>query len=349
MASKITSNSAWNNYQSVLKAKPGDFKFSGKKPKWSYDESTLNAYYDALLNRKDFTFDLNNNALYNQHRDIYTKQGKLAMMDTIGQASAMTGGYGNSYAVSSGQQAYQQNLDKLSEMVPDIYGLALQQYQLEGEQLYNKYALAAGERDVAYNQFLDSLNQYYTDYDTAYQQYNDSYNRWENDVSRTYGIYGDARDYEYNEERDAQKDRQWLQEFEAEQAARDKEHEMWQQEFAAEQAARDREYAMWQQEFNETYGKKNTTGVGAAAGAILGASAIAGTSAQSTQEIQKERLVALNMSLKEEEEVMELMEYIVDMGISEDKEAVRKLMDNELIKDITVSQYKALEIIFLGE
>lgn len=118
MASKVTSNSAWKDYQSVLGRKPGDFKFSQEKPVWSYDDSDLKAYYDKLLNREDFSFDLNNNALYNQYKDFYTKQGNLAMMDTIGQASAMTGGYGNSYAAAAGQQAYQQNLDKLGEMVP---------------------------------------------------------------------------------------------------------------------------------------------------------------------------------------------------------------------------------------
>ena len=254
MASKVTSNSAWKDYQTALKAKPGEFKFSGVKPVWEYDDSTLNKYYDALLNRKDFSFDLNNNALYNQYKDFYTKQGQLAMIDTIGQASSMTGGFGNSFAAAAGQQAYQQNLDKLGEMVPEIYGLALQQYQVEGEQLYNKYALAAGERDVAYNQFLDNLNQYYTDYDMAYQQHSDSVDRWYNDVDMAYGIYGDARDYEYQVDRAAAQDAQWQKEFAAQQAARDRDYEMWQKEFEAQQAARDREQKRWEKEFNAEYG-----------------------------------------------------------------------------------------------
>lgn len=349
MAGKVTSNSAWKDYQSVLGRKPGDFKFSQEKPVWSYDDLDLKAYYDALLNREDFSFDLNNNALYNQYKDFYTKRGNLAMMDTIGQASAMTGGYGNSYAASAGQQAYQQNLDKLGEMVPEVYNLALQQYQLEGEQLYNKYALAAGERDTSYGQYVDALNQYYTDYDMAYQQHSDVVDRWYADVDRAYGVYGDARDYEYQQERAAVADSQWAKEFAAEQAARDKEYAMWQQEFAAEQAALDKEYAMWEKEFNEKYGKNETTlGKGVVAGAELGASAIAGISAQSTQSEQTKRLVALNMSEEEEKVVMDAIADIQNRGMVGDTARLREFI-GEYAKDLNYKQLKALGIIFLGE
>jgi hypothetical protein len=60
-----------------------------------------------ILNRKAFSYDLNGDALYQQYKDMYMAQGKLAMQDTMGQAASMTGGYGNSYAASAGNQAYQ--------------------------------------------------------------------------------------------------------------------------------------------------------------------------------------------------------------------------------------------------
>ena len=37
--------------------------------------------------------DLNGDALYNQYRDQFMRQGKLAAADTVGQVSALTGGY----------------------------------------------------------------------------------------------------------------------------------------------------------------------------------------------------------------------------------------------------------------
>ena len=221
-------------------SKPGQFtyakkkpvySFTQKKPVYSYDDTDLKSYYDKLMNRKDFSFDVNGNALFNQYKDFYQKQGQMAMMDTVGQASAMTGGYGNSYAVSAGQQAYQQNLDKLNEIVPSLYQLALEQYQLEGENLLNTYGILADDRDFAYNKYLGDLGvwqndrdfayqqyrgeteDYYTDRDFSYGQYRDSAADYYTNRDYLYGKYTDQRDYEYQQERDRVADKQWQQEY----------------------------------------------------------------------------------------------------------------------------------------
>ena len=73
----------------------------------------LKTITDDILTRKKFTYDLNGDALYQQYKDKFIRQGKLAMGDAIGQASAMTGGYGNSWAQSVGQQAFQNQLQNL--------------------------------------------------------------------------------------------------------------------------------------------------------------------------------------------------------------------------------------------
>lgn len=200
---------AYDRYTANKKKKPGEFTYSEKKPEFSYDSTDINKYYNDLLNRKDFSFDLNSSALYNQMKDQYTKQGQLAMMDTMGQATAMTGGYGNSYAASAGQQAYQQNLDKLNEAVPEIYQLALEQYQIQGQNMMDKYAIAAGERDTAYGMYRDETADYYADKDFAYGQYRDSVADWQYEDEQLYGRYADERDYERQVARDAEDDRRW--------------------------------------------------------------------------------------------------------------------------------------------
>ena len=65
----------------------------------------IQGLYDQIANRKDFTYDVNADAMYQQLKDQYVQGGRMAMMDTMGQAQAMTGGYGNSYAQGVGQQA----------------------------------------------------------------------------------------------------------------------------------------------------------------------------------------------------------------------------------------------------
>ena len=52
----------------------------------------------AYLNREDFQYDVDADALYQQYKDRYVELGKTAMQDTMGKAVALTGGYGSSYA-----------------------------------------------------------------------------------------------------------------------------------------------------------------------------------------------------------------------------------------------------------
>ena len=94
---------------------------------------------DAYLNREDFQYDVNADALYRHYKDQYTQLGKRAMQDTMGQASTLTGGYGSSYAQSVGQQAYQSYLSKMDDVIPELYQLAYQKYQDEGNRLYKTY------------------------------------------------------------------------------------------------------------------------------------------------------------------------------------------------------------------
>lgn len=103
----------------------------------------LNALYDQVMNRKPFQYDLNSDLLYKQMADQYTMLGQQAMMDTMGQAAALTGGYGNSYAQSVGNQAYQQALSGLTEQIPAMYQQAYNVYQGDTDRLLQQYELAA--------------------------------------------------------------------------------------------------------------------------------------------------------------------------------------------------------------
>ena len=134
-----------------------------------------NEAIDKILNREQFSYDLNSDALYQQYAEQYTNLGRLAMEDTIGQASALTGGYGNSYATTAGNQAYQAYLGQLNQIIPDLYQLALNKYAMEGEQLNdsltalnNLYNIESGEYDREYEQILQKLTAANSDfYDSA--------------------------------------------------------------------------------------------------------------------------------------------------------------------------------------
>lgn len=149
----------------------------------------------------DFSYDVDQDALYQQLKDTYIQQGKLAMQDTMGQAAAMTGGYGNSYAQTAGQQAYQSHLTELAGMVPELYQMALDRYNMGKDDLYNQYGLLMQEYEreyglhseeyqklmdalgIARSDYYDGASQFQTEQanknNLLAQQFNDEMALWE--------------------------------------------------------------------------------------------------------------------------------------------------------------------------
>ena len=116
---------------------------------------------ERILNREEFSYDLDGDALYQRYKDQYLRQGKLAMQDTMGQAAALTGGYGNSYAQTVGQQAYHGYLGQLNAVVPELYSLAHSRYTREGNDLWNLYNAYADREAQDYRQSQDSQSSAY--------------------------------------------------------------------------------------------------------------------------------------------------------------------------------------------
>lgn len=172
--------------EALKKAQENMPQYSGK-----YDEQ-LQEIYDQIVNRKDFTYDLNSDALYQQYKDQYAQMGQMAMMDTMGQASAMTGGYGNSYAQGVGQQAYQGYLQQLNDKVPELYSLALGQYNQEGQDLLNQYSMIGDLAGDEYAKYQDALNQYWNQLNYQKQLADQEYERGFNEWQTQYGVQQDA-------------------------------------------------------------------------------------------------------------------------------------------------------------
>ena len=162
--------------------KPGAYQSQWK--------SQLDSLMNSIMNRDKFSYDLNGDALYQQYKDKYIQQGKLAMADTMGQAAAMTGGYGSSYAQSVGQQAYQGQLDNLNDIVPELYQMALNKYNQEGQDLYNQYGMVMDRENLDYGRYRDTVSDFLTERD--YLQ-----GRYDTERNFDYGKYIDDRNLDY--------------------------------------------------------------------------------------------------------------------------------------------------------
>ena len=159
-------------------------------------QSRLESTLDQILNRKEFRYDMNADALYNQYRDQYLRQGRLAMEDTLGQAAALTGGYGSSYAQQVGQQTYQGYLAGLNDKLPELYRLALSKYQLEGDQLRGKYDLLSDREAGDYGRYQDAVKAWQTERDYLADRYDTQreadYARYNDDKTFDFSVWKDA-------------------------------------------------------------------------------------------------------------------------------------------------------------
>ena len=192
-----------------LSQKPGAYQSA-----W---QTQLNDTINKILNRENFSYDLNADALYQQYKDQYTTQGKMAMMDTMGQAASLTGGYGNSYAQSVGQQAYQGYLQQLNDKIPELYQLALNKYQMEGDDLVNQYSILGAQENQDYGRYRDQLSDYNIELDRLQNRYDAErdydYGKWADDRDFGYGQYIDDRNMQYQQDRDKIADEQWQKQF----------------------------------------------------------------------------------------------------------------------------------------
>lgn len=188
---KLDANSTYKESDAVKQYKAQLEAQNALKPAdWSggtYGNSVKEAL-DKILNREKFTYDLNGDALYQQYKDQYVNQGRMAMQDTMGQAAAMTGGYGNSYAATVGNQTYQGYLQKLNDVVPELYQLALNQYNQEGTDLQNQYSMLANQYNTEYGEYRDSVGDWQNQRDYLSNMYN-------NERNFDYGKFTDNRDY----------------------------------------------------------------------------------------------------------------------------------------------------------
>lgn len=152
-------------YLEQVKAnKPGAYQ-----SRW---DDELTSLYDQIRNRKKFSYDMGTDPLYLQYREQYQRLGRLAMQDTMGQAAALTGGYGSTYGEQVGQQAYNAYLQNLNDIVPQLQQQAYQRYQDEGTDLYSQYSLVKGREDTDYGRYRDTVSDYYSDLSDARSAYN---------------------------------------------------------------------------------------------------------------------------------------------------------------------------------
>lgn len=147
--------SAYNQWSSYEKNnKPGEYAGT-----WA---GILSDKVSKYLNQDPYSYKSQNDASYQAAKDQYTKTGQQAMKDTMAQASALTGGYGNTYSQSVGQQQYNAQMDNLSQKAIEYEQQAYNRYVSDREQQLNTINALQNLDNTEYSRNRDAINDYNT-------------------------------------------------------------------------------------------------------------------------------------------------------------------------------------------
>ena len=120
------------------------------------------------------SYDPTRDAAYEQYKNSYTRQAKLANENAQANASAISGGYGSSYGTQAGQSAYQNAMAGLSNVTNSLYSQALNQYTQKKSDLQNQ------------------LSGYQQAEAQDYEKYQTNYQNWENQRNYYQSAYNQA-------------------------------------------------------------------------------------------------------------------------------------------------------------
>lgn len=140
--------------ENQIQSRGVDFSKISAEYEGKYDQQ-LADLYNQITKRKPFEYNSEDDMLYQQYVDRYTKGGKMAMEDTMGQAAALTGGYGNSYGQRVGQQTYDEYMTGLNDQAATLMQQAYQRYMDEGDQLTKQYSMLGQLAADDYNKWAD--------------------------------------------------------------------------------------------------------------------------------------------------------------------------------------------------
>lgn len=202
----------------------------------TYDQQ-IQQILDNINSRGPFQYDFNADPIYQQYRQQYINQGQRAMQDTMANAAALTGGYGNSYAQTAGQQAYNNYIGELNNVIPDLYDAAYNRYQNDLNNNMNLLGVYQNLDQAAYGKYRDTVNDYYNDLDRYYRQYGDmsdrDYQRYLNDAD----AWDRDRAYWYGRAQDELGQNNWMNQFAYQQAQDRQDQENWEKEYALKLAS----------------------------------------------------------------------------------------------------------------
>lgn len=201
---KERSENAFNDWNDLYSGQ-GKANFDASQQKL---QTTVDDLFDQIMNYGDFSYDQEKDQLFQIYKQQYLSAGAGAMKNQLAAASANTGGYNNSYAQQSAQQAYNNTMNGLSDKAIELRANVLTNWQNEYNQIQDRYNLVnnqkAAEESSYYNK-LNAANNAYNVFNTAYKD----------DYNNQYGLWSDNRNAAQTRVNNAQSQVNWANDYNA--------------------------------------------------------------------------------------------------------------------------------------
>lgn len=186
-------------------------------------QEKIDALYDQIMGRGDFSYDPETDPLYESYRKRYTREGDRAMQDVLASAAGMTGGIPSSYAVTAAQETNDNYMEKLQDVLPQLYEIAYGRWQDEGNNMRQTLSMLRAEDELDYSRGRDNINYRLAKEQEAYERERareqEAYEREKDnraileDHAKTMAQVGDFSGYKalgYTDEEIAKLEQAWL-------------------------------------------------------------------------------------------------------------------------------------------
>ena len=124
----------------------------------SSDPTTYQTVLDDIVNQKEFTYDHENDPVYQAYAKTYLREGARASENALAQAAAMSGGRPSSYAISVAQQTGNQYAAALADMIPTLRQNAMAEHQNDIAAKYDILGALEAKQQTDYQKVLDEEN-----------------------------------------------------------------------------------------------------------------------------------------------------------------------------------------------
>ena len=165
----------------------GDFTY-GSAPTYTNQYAQMQQdLLDSILNREDFSYDVEQDPLWGSYRKSYLREGQRATADALGQASAASGGRPSTWATTAATQAGDYYATQLNDIIPELEQRAYERYLDDYNMLISDLGQVNTQEQLDYQKYLTDLSQFNTDRYFAFGQYLSDYDILQNQLAALQG------------------------------------------------------------------------------------------------------------------------------------------------------------------